>query len=242
LLALLLTPFLPKVPPHKVARLSIVKALAIYRHASIRRLAIALGGLDIVGLGLAAASQAYLAKERGIAPTVLAEMFVGSVALHVVASILTGAVLNRGIRGIGIGAVGAVVASVGIILTFSELVSTNIAIVASVIGGFGSGILTAWLTTLIPAVAPDKDQIGTTSGVVSQVLYLGMFLGPPVVLGILGNFPKIVFFALVVIVNLLPLALLGFYEKNLHADEGGEDAPSLPDTALLRYAIEEASE
>ena len=208
--ALLATPLLPASPTRQGPHTSLSDVLRIYRHAAILRLGASLGGLYVLDLGLAAASQSYLAHGRGIAPTVLGEMFAASVALMVLAAVATGQLLKRGVPGVFIGAIGALVAISGTITTFAPDVPVHVAIVASVLSGVGGGILMSWLTTTIPAAAPDPGQIGSTGGILSQLLYLGMFLGPPVVLWIFNGFPRIVFDAVVAAANLLPVLLHGF--------------------------------
>jgi len=206
--ALLFVPLLPAAPTSHRSSASPKDILKIYKSPGLLRLGASLGFLYVLDLGLVAASQSYLAHGRGISPMILGKMFAASVVLMVGCAILTGQLLKRGIAGVWIGLFGALLAIAGTIVVYSPGVPAAVAIVSSVVAGGGGGILTSWLTTRIPSVAPSREQLGTTGGILSQLLYLGMFLGPPVVLGIFDNFPRIVFYAFVAAANLTPIALL----------------------------------
>jgi MFS family permease len=139
---------------------------------------------------------------------ILGKMFAASVVLIVLGAVLTGQLLKRGVSGVWVGLFGALLVIAGTIVIYSPGVPATCAIVGCVVAGAGGGILTSWLTTRTPTVAPSRDQLGTTGGILSQLLYLGMFLGPPVVLAIFGNFPRLVFYAFVIAANITPIVLL----------------------------------
>lgn len=207
-IGLLFIPFVPRRDGAvKRPDIRIGAVFGIYRSRSVIRLSVALGLLCILDLGLATASQSYFIARRGVAPVLIGQTFLASVILMIASSYVCGRVLSHKGREHLVALTGCVIASIGGIIVFLPWVAVPVALGVSVLSSVGNGIQMAWLISRIPHVAPSEDLMGSTGGIVSQMLYIGMFVGPPVVLTLLDDAPLFVFAAVIVAINVLPLVL-----------------------------------
>lgn len=99
---------------------------------------------------------------------------------------MVGALLNRGVRAMLIGALGIVLTGIPALVIFSLQLGLWPSLVASWVFTFGSGLLVG-MWALAPVVAPSRDSIGATSGLITQLTLIGVFLGPPLFFHALQN-------------------------------------------------------
>lgn len=105
---------------------------------------------------------------------------VGTVGMVVntIGCLMVGPLLNRGVRPQGI-ALGGVALTIGAGLALGlALPGFAVAVLVSCIFFFGAGVIVG-LWALLPQVAPDRQSLGATSGLVTQVTLLGVLFGPP---------------------------------------------------------------
>ncbi len=91
---------------------------------------------------------------------------------------VVGPLLNRGVRPSGIAAVGVLGVVAGGIVVGLKLPGFGAAVAVACAFFLASGLI-AGLWALLPHVAPGRETMGATSGLVTQITLLGVLFGPP---------------------------------------------------------------
>ncbi|WP_226573822.1 MFS transporter [Mangrovibacter yixingensis] len=120
----------------------------------------------------------WLAKTYDVSLTVAARWNVVAMLANGMGCLLVGALLNRGIKALTLGIVGIVLTGLPALVIFSLQPGLMPSIFASWVFTFGSGLLVG-MWALAPVVAPSRDSMGATSGLITQLTLIGVFLGPP---------------------------------------------------------------
>ncbi|WP_380872372.1 MFS transporter [Sphingomonas sp. DBB INV C78] len=208
LVALFLTPFLPEAPARPVVREPIRSALSIYSYPAVLGFLGAIIFLQIFKLGAGSALPTFLMNEHGVPPAWIGVISAGSIACSVGGGIIAGFLFNRGANVKLVATSGALVSAVATLLVYAPSMPTSFALAAQFVGAVSGGLLFAWITTNIPKVAPDPSRVGATGGAVSQLLYLGMAIGPSFMFFILAQPSRLPLILAVVIAYGLPLIFL----------------------------------
>ncbi|MEN3752008.1 hypothetical protein ABC733_02760 [Mangrovibacter sp. SLW1] len=119
----------------------------------------------------------WLAKTYDVSLTVAARWNVVAMLANGMGCLLVGALLNRGIKALTLGIVGIVLTGLPALVIFSLQPGLMPSIFASWVFTFGSGLLVG-MWALAPVVAPSRDSMGATSGLITQLTLIGVFLGP----------------------------------------------------------------
>ena len=127
-----------------------------------------------------------LAKSYGVDPMMVSRWNVVAMVCNGVGCLMVGALINRGVKAVRIGLAGIVLTGLPALLIFSLQPGLWPSIFASWVFTFGSGLLVG-MWALAPIVAPSRESIGATSGLITQLTLIGVFLGPPLFFHALQN-------------------------------------------------------
>jgi predicted MFS family arabinose efflux permease len=141
-------------------------------------LGISFGAVAFLQTGVVSTLPSQLADRFGTPTGLAAGIGTLGMAFNALGSVSVGPMLNRGIGGRSIAAVGALVAVVAGCGFFLPGVSFPLAVVASLVYFLGSGLVVG-LWAALPLVTPSPRAIGATSGLVTQLTLLGVLFGPP---------------------------------------------------------------
>lgn len=141
-------------------------------------LGISFGADAFLQTGMSATLTPYLSRVYSVPPVDVAHMNVFAMLLNAVGCLSVGALLNRGVKAWVIAAFGVVMTGIAGIAIFTLHPSFMFSIAASWLFMFASGLLVG-MWALAPLVAPTRESIGATSGLITQLTLVGVFLGPP---------------------------------------------------------------
>lgn len=183
---------------------TVLKSLPPYR------VALASGASAFIQTGIMNALTVYLsttfavsvARAAGIGT--LAEVFV------VVGSLSVGYLLRAALTAKRIALTAGLVMLAGGVALYLPAASFLVACAAVCVFSLGIGTVNGLIWTFVPGASPSPETMGATSGLVSQVTYLGVLLGPPAIFATLhdgGWTVRIGLVVLAVIIQLAPLPL-----------------------------------
>jgi hypothetical protein len=138
-------------------------------------LGISFGADAFLQTGVITTLAPWLAKSYGVDALVVSRWNVVAMVCNGIGCLMVGALLNRGVRATWIGASGIVLTGIPALVIFSLQIGLWPSLVASWIFTFGSGLLVG-MWALAPIVAPSRDSIGATSGLITQLTLIGVFL------------------------------------------------------------------
>ncbi|MEL0553296.1 putative MFS family arabinose efflux permease [Raoultella sp. BIGb0399] len=149
-------------------------------------LGISFGADAFLQTGVITTLAPWLAKSYGVDVLAVSRWNVVAMVCNGIGCLMVGALLNRGVRATLIGAMGIVLTGLPALMIFSLQLGLWPSLVASWVFTFGSGLLVG-MWALAPVVAPSRDSIGATSGLITQLTLIGVFLGPPLFFNALHN-------------------------------------------------------
>ncbi len=154
-------------------------------------LGISFGADAFIQTGMISSLTPFLAKTYGVPAVQVAHWNVGAMLANAVGCLMVGALLNRGIRATVVAGTGIVLAAASALLIYLVPIGFIASIAASWIFLFSSGLLVG-MWALAPVVAPSRESTGATSGLITQITLVGVFLGPPLFIGALhsGDIPR----------------------------------------------------
>ncbi|HCD1815543.1 TPA: MFS transporter [Klebsiella pneumoniae] len=187
--------------------------------------------------GMISSLTPFLARTYAVPPVEVSHWNVGAMLANAVGCLMVGALLNQGVKAITIAGAGIVLAAASALLVYLVPIGFMPAIFASWVFMFSSGLLVG-MWALAPMVAPSRESTGATSGLITQLTLVGVFLGPPLFIGAMhdGNSQKM---ALMVIIGLvaclvaLPVWLRGTAPRTgkhvaeNHAEKRSDDSDKL---------------
>lgn len=187
--------------------------------------------------GMISSLTPFLAKTYAIPPVEVSHWNVGAMIANAAGCLMVGALLNRGIRATTIAITGIVLAAISAALVYLVPVGFMPAIFTSWVFMFSSGLLVG-MWALAPVVAPSRESTGATSGLITQLTLVGVFLGPPLFIGAMHSdnsqqMALMVMIGLLICLVALPVWLRGPGHKPGDQNVGdpsvkpGEDASKL---------------
>lgn len=179
LLAFIATFSLPRRTPEEKAQFSRTRGLrSVLRSPLIYLLGISFGADAFLQTGIISTLAPYLAKRYSVPLVEVAHWNVVAMVCNGIGCLMVGALLNRGVRAVVIGMVGLVLTGLPALAIYTLSFGFAFSIGASWLFMFGSGLLVG-MWALAPRVAPSRESIGATSGLITQLTLVGVFLGPP---------------------------------------------------------------
>ncbi|XBS71440.1 MFS transporter [Acerihabitans sp. KWT182] len=141
-------------------------------------LGISFGADAFLQTGMISTLTPYLAKVYGVRELEVAHWNAVAMVCNGIGCLMVGALLNRGIRAVVIAFAGVLLTCLSGLALYTLQTGFMFSIAASWIFMFGSGLLVG-MWALVPIVAPSRESIGATSGLITQLTLVGVFLGPP---------------------------------------------------------------
>nr|WP_310617818.1 MFS transporter [Pantoea cypripedii] len=178
-LAFVATVSLPRRTAEEKAQFSRTRGLrAVLRSPLIYLLGISFGADAFLQTGIISTLAPYLAKRYSVPVLEVAHWNVVAMVCNGIGCLMVGAMLNRGVRAAAIGVVGLILTGAPALAIYTLPLGFMVSIAASWVFMFGSGLLVG-MWALAPVVAPSRESIGATSGLITQLTLVGVFLGPP---------------------------------------------------------------
>ncbi|MGK3123755.1 nitrate/nitrite transporter [Candidatus Pantoea formicae] len=179
LLAFIATLSLPRRTAEEKAQFSRTRGLrAVLRSPLIYLLGISFGADAFLQTGIISTLAPYLSKRYSVPVIEVAHWNVVAMICNGVGCLLVGALLNRGVKAMVIGLFGLVLTGLPALAIYTLPLGFAFSIGASWLFMFGSGLLVG-MWALAPVVTPSRESIGATSGLITQLTLVGVFLGPP---------------------------------------------------------------
>ncbi|MEG3129964.1 MFS transporter [Pantoea cypripedii] len=178
-LAFVATVSLPRRTAEEKAQFSRTRGLrAVLRSPLIYLLGISFGADAFLQTGIISTLAPYLAKRYSVPVLEVAHWNVVAMVCNGIGCLMVGAMLNRGVKAAAIGVVGLILTGAPALAIYTLPLGFMVSIAASWVFMFGSGLLVG-MWALAPVVAPSRESIGATSGLITQLTLVGVFLGPP---------------------------------------------------------------
>lgn len=234
LLALVAMISLPRRTPAEKAQFSRTRGLrAVVRSPLIYLLGISFGADAFLQTGIISTLAPYLSKRYSVPLVEVAYWNVVAMVCNGVGCLMVGAMLNRGVKAAAIGFTGLVLMGIPALAIYLLPLGFMLSIGASWLFMFGSGLLVG-MWALAPVVAPSRESIGATSGLITQLTLVGVFLGPPLFIaaqhsGSLQSLGMLVAAGLLVCLAGVPIWLRDV------AHHAGRDAPAADRSTLKSH-------
>jgi len=178
-LAFVATVSLPRRTAEEKAQFSRTRGLrAVLKSPLIYLLGISFGADAFLQTGIISTLAPYLAKRYSVPVLEVAHWNVMAMVCNGIGCLMVGAMLNRGVKAAAIGVVGLILTGAPALAIYTLPLGFMVSIAASWVFMFGSGLLVG-MWALAPVVAPSRESIGATSGLITQLTLVGVFLGPP---------------------------------------------------------------
>ncbi|MDF7658100.1 MFS transporter [Erwiniaceae bacterium L1_54_6] len=178
-LAFVATVSLPRRTAEEKAQFSRTRGLrAVLKSPLIYLLGISFGADAFLQTGIISTLAPYLAKRYSVPVLEVAHWNVVAMVCNGIGCLMVGAMLNRGVKAAAIGVVGLILTGAPALAIYTLPLGFMVSVAASWVFMFGSGLLVG-MWALAPVVAPSRESIGATSGLITQLTLVGVFLGPP---------------------------------------------------------------
>lgn len=141
-------------------------------------LGISFGADAFLQTGMISTLAPYLAKTYGVDAVAVSRWNVVAMVFNGIGCLMVGALLIRGVKATLVAGVGLALTGLPALAIYSLPLGYMPSIAASWVFTLGSGLLVG-MWALAPVVAPSRDSIGATSGLITQLTLVGVFLGPP---------------------------------------------------------------
>jgi MFS family permease len=207
-LAILAVPLLPTPAPSARPPGRTRGLVDVLRKGAAFRLGGAFGANALLQTGIATAIPQYLAAELHVSHGVGGMVTSGQMATNAIAALSVGYLLNRGVSARVIAIAGAVIGFIAAVLIFVPGFSFWAITSAALIFTIGTGLITGLASALIPRAAPNPQSMGATSGLVFQLVLIGVLLGPPIIFSVLGSDAFLNLTLVIIVTSVLSLVLL----------------------------------
>ncbi|MEQ4530706.1 MAG: MFS transporter [Mixta sp.] len=179
LLAALASFSLPRRTAEEKAQYSRTRGLrAVLKTPLPYLLGISFGADAFLQTGVISTLAPYLAKRYAVPVMEVAHWNVVAMICNGIGCLMVGALLNRNVKATLIAATGLVLTGLPALAIYLLPLGFMPSILASWLFMFGSGLLVG-MWALAPVVAPSRESIGATTGLITQLTLVGVFLGPP---------------------------------------------------------------
>lgn len=172
------------VAPHAASPAKPVQTWHVLRHAPARRTALAFGATCAVLLAAVALAPVVLASRSGLPVAEVAALTALAALVSIVGRIAPGWALGRGAAPLALFAWASVVAALAIVATLALPLALWFALVVFAVFQIAAGALPGVLSAMIPHVSPAPGELGSTSGLCTQMINVGNLLGPPLALAV----------------------------------------------------------
>lgn len=215
--AMAATPLLPTPAAAASAPGRTTGLLDVVRKGTAFRLGAAFGANALLQTGLATALPQYLAATFGMSHGTGGMVTSAQMATNTVATLAVGYLLNRGFSARAIASAGTVIGFITGVLMFLPGAPLAVSIGAALIFTIGTGLITGLASTLLPHAAPNPQTMGATSGLVFQLVLIGVLLGPPIVFSVLDPQSFLILVAVILVTSILSLVLLPIWTQRTAA-------------------------
>lgn len=172
------------------------------------RVALASGASAFIQTGIMNALTAYLTGRFSVSTSEAAGAGTIAEGFVIVGSLSVGHLLKAGQSARRLALIGGAVTLVGGIVLYLPPTQYFGACASVCAFSLGIGLVNGLIWTCVPGVAPSPETMGATSGLVSQVTYLGVLLGPPAIFSTLHDGGWTTRVGLVVVMVVLQVAPL----------------------------------
>lgn len=196
-------------------------------------LGLGIGGDAFLHVGIMTVLGPYLAQKYGADPAVINVWNIGAMVLNMLGCLLFGKLLDKGVSPLKVNIVAIILTGVPALAIFAFPIGIDASIACAWIFMFFSGLLTGMIV-FTPSVAPTRESMGATSGLVTQLTLLGVLLGAPVFFGAMAAptpQPMLIAIAVGLLVCLFRIPIL----SRIAHQHTGSDAPA-PSTTASRAA------
>lgn len=170
---------LPRRTSAEKAQFSRTRGLSsVLRSPWVYLLGISFGADAFLQTGIISTLAPWLSQRYNVPVVEVAHWNVMAMICNGIGCLLVGYLLNRGVRAVVIGCCGLLITGVPALAIYLLPLGFAVSIAASWLFMFGSGLLVG-MWALAPVVAPSRESIGATSGLITQLTLVGVFLGPP---------------------------------------------------------------
>ncbi|PPC79470.1 MFS transporter [Pokkaliibacter plantistimulans] len=220
---------LPKRTEQEKTTISRTRGLAsVLRSPLPYLLGLSFGADAFLQTGVIASLAHYLSDRYDVSQMAVSHLNVFAMICNTVGCLLVGFMLNRGVRAVDIGITGTVLMGLAALALYVMPIGFSASIAASWIFMLASGLLVG-MWAMLPVVAPSRESTGATSGLVTQITLVGVFLGPPMffkaqAMGSMSELTLIIGLALVLCMSALPIWLRSHQAKPAAA----ADTPEQP--------------
>lgn len=212
-LAVAATPLLPAPPASARAPGRATGLMDVVRKATAFRLGASFAANALLQTGLATAFPQYLAATFGLSHGTGGMVTTGQMATNTLATLAVGYMLNRGVTSKTIATAGTLIGLTMGLLMFLPGASLALSITAAMIFTVGTGLITGLASALLPRAAPSPQTMGATSGLVFQLVLIGVLVGPPLVFGALDPDTFTALAGLIFVTSVLTLVLMPIWKS-----------------------------
>jgi len=156
----------------------------LLRHAPALRTALAFGGSCAALLAAVALAPIVLATSSGLSVTHIASLTALAALTGIAGRIAPGWLLDRGVSARAVFFWASAVAAASIVAALLAPLPLWSALACFALFQIAAGALPGVLSAMIPRVAPGAAELGSVSGICTQMVNVGNLLGPPLALAI----------------------------------------------------------
>ncbi len=156
----------------------------VVRHAPAQRTALAFGATCAVLLAAVALAPVVLASRSQLSVAQAASLTALAALPGIVGRIAPGWLLGRGVTPLAVFLSASIIAALSILAALAAPVPLWWALAWFALFQIAGGALPGVLSAMIPHVAPGPGQLGSVSGICTQMVSIGNLLGPPLALAV----------------------------------------------------------
>jgi MFS family permease len=156
----------------------------VVRHAPAQRTALAFGATCAVLLAAVALAPVVLASRTSLSVAHVASLTALAALPGIVGRIAPGWLLGRGVTPLAVFLWASIIAAVSILAALAAPVPLWPALAWFALFQIAAGALPGVLSAMIPQVAPGPGELGSVSGICTQMVNVGNLLGPPLALAV----------------------------------------------------------
>jgi MFS family permease len=156
----------------------------VVRHAPAQRTALAFGATCAVLLAAVALAPVVLASRAGLPVAHTASLTALAALPGIAGRIAPGWLLGRGVTPLAVFLSASLIAALSILAALLAPVPLWSALVWFALFQIAGGALPGVLSAMIPRVAPGPGELGSVSGICTQMVSVGNLLGPPLALAV----------------------------------------------------------
>lgn len=156
----------------------------VVRHAPAQRTALAFGATCAVLLAAVALAPVVLASRTQLSVAHIASLTALAALPGIVGRIAPGWLLGRGVTPLAVFLSASIIAALSIVAALLAPVPLWSALAWFALFQIAAGALPGVLSAMIPHVAPGPKQLGSVSGICTQMVNVGNLIGPPLALAV----------------------------------------------------------